>query len=140
GWKFYALVGIGFPLLLLSLIVGYYYVTFSHMIDARLHGEMQRTDPRIFARPFSVRRAQRLTQLQMIDRLNELGYAQRPRAEQPGEFAIGRDALAVIPRAGDRAGQVVRFTFASRPAGAGGLQTIELPSKKQSIESMAFDA
>ncbi len=140
GWKFYALLGIGFPLLLVSLIVGYYYVTFSRMIDARLHGEMQRTDPRIFARPFTVRRAQRLTQVQMIDRLNELGYAQRPRAEQPGEFAIGRDALAVIPRAGDRAGQIVRFTFASRPAGAGSLQTIELPSKKQSIESMAFDA
>ncbi len=140
GWKFYVAIGIGVPAIVLSFIVGYYYVTFSRMIDARLHGEMQRTDPRIFARPFTVRRGQRLTQAQMIDRLNDLGYAQRSRAEQPGEFAIGRDALAVIPRAGDRPGQTVRFVFAASKTGTGGLLRIELPSKRQTIDSMAFDA
>jgi hypothetical protein len=73
------------PLALLFVIAcgitSYYYVTFSKMIDARLHGEMQRTDPRVFARPFVVRRGQRMTMPQMIDRLNDLGYAQRPKAE-----------------------------------------------------------
>jgi penicillin-binding protein 1B len=142
GWKFYLLIAAGVPLLCFAAVTGYFYVTFARMIDARLHGEMQRTDPRIFARPFSVRRGQRLTQVQMIDRLNELGYAQRARAEQPGEFATGRDALAVIPRAGDRPGQVVRFVFSSRAAGAAGsLQTIEIPGRRrQTIESIAFDA
>ena len=55
----------------------------------------------------------------MIDRLNDLGYAQRPPVEQPGEFAIGRDALAIIPRSGDHPGQTVRLVFApvtARPA------------------------
>src|SRR5690242_18598608 len=143
GWKFYACIALGVPFLILSIVTGYYYATFSRMIDARLHGEMQRTDPRIFARPFTVRRGQRLTEAQMIDRLNDLGYAQRPRAEGPGEFAIGRDALAVIPRAGDRSGQTVRFVFAATRSAAsagGNLNTIELPSKRQTIESMAFDA
>ena len=143
GWKFYVCIALGVPLLLLSIVTGYYYATFSRMIDARLHGEMQRTDPRIFARPFTVRRGQRLTQAQMIDRLNDLGYAQRARVEQPGEFAIGRDALAVIPRAGDRSGQTVRFVFAASrkdPSAGGNLATIELPLKRQTIESMAFDA
>src|SRR4029453_9175496 len=108
--------------------------------DARMHGEFQRADPRVFARPFSVRRGQRITLLQTIDRLNELGYAQRPRAQMPGEFAIGRDALAVVPRAGDRRGQVVRLVYAASKSGNGGLINIELPTKKQSADALGFDA
>ena len=110
SWKFYAALAVGIPFIIGSIFVGYYYVQFSRMIDARMHGEFQRTDPRIFARPFTVRRGQRVTQAQMIDRLNDLGYAQRPKVEQPGEFAIGRDALAIIPR--ER-----RPSGADRPAG-----------------------
>ena len=55
----------------------YFYISFSRMIDARLRGEMQRADPRIFARPFELRRGQSLTPLQIIDRLNDLGYSHR---------------------------------------------------------------
>src|SRR5687767_13828458 len=109
GWKFYAALCLGVPFAASCLIIGYFYVSFSRIIDARMHGEFLRTDPRIFARPLSIRRGQRVTLPQMIDRLNDLGYAQRSPVEQPGQFAIGRDALAVIPRAGDRAGQTVRF-------------------------------
>ncbi|HEY7056233.1 MAG TPA: transglycosylase domain-containing protein, partial [Vicinamibacterales bacterium] len=134
-------MGLAVPSLILSAAIGYYYVTFSHMIDARLNGEMQRTDPRVFARPFVIRRGQRLTEAQLIDRLNELGYAHRDRADQPGEFAIGRDALVVIPRVGDRQGQAVRFAFARSTASAsGGLLNIEVPARKQAVESIAFDA
>jgi penicillin-binding protein 1B len=140
-WQLYVALGIFVPALIVFTLIGYYYVSFSRMIDARLHGEVQRTDPRIFARPFVVRRGQRLTLPQMIDRLNELGYAHRDRAEQPGEFAIGRDALVVVPRAGDRQGQAVRFAFAARAgAAAGGLTAIELPGRKQILESVALDA
>ena len=60
-WKLYVALGIAIPALIVFTLVGYYYVSFSRMIDARLHGEVQRTDPRIFARPFVVRRGQRLT-------------------------------------------------------------------------------
>jgi hypothetical protein len=56
GWKFYVAVGVGVPAILLSIVTGVYYVKFSRMIDARLHGEMQRTDPRVFARPFELHR------------------------------------------------------------------------------------
>ncbi len=140
-WQLYVALGVAVPALIVFTLIGYYYVSFSRMIDARLHGEVQRTDPRIFARPFVVRRGQRLTLAQMIDRLNELGYAHRDRAEQPGEFAIGRDALVVVPRAGDRQGQAVRFAFAARAgAAAGGLTAIELPGRKQILDSVALDA
>jgi low affinity Fe/Cu permease len=100
-WQLYLTLAVTIPAIVVSVLIGYYYVTFSRMIDARLHGEVQRTDPRIFARPFVVRRGQRVTMAQMIDRLNELGYAHRDRASQPGEFAIGRDALAAAPRRAD---------------------------------------
>jgi penicillin-binding protein 1B len=140
-WQLYLTLAVTIPAIVVSVLIGYYYVTFSRMIDARLHGEVQRTDPRIFARPFVVRRGQRVTMAQMIDRLNELGYAHRDRAVQPGEFAIGRDALAVVPRAGDRQGQAVRFAFASRGSGVpGGLVAIEVPARKQTLDAVAFDA
>ena len=141
SWKFYAVLLIGVPLLLGSLVIGYFYVSFSRIIDARMHGEFLRTDPRIFARPLSIRRGHRITLPQMVDRLNDLGYAQRSPVEQPGQFAIGRDALAVIPRAGDRAGQTIRFVFAptTPKGGGGGLVSIET-TKKQRLEGIEMDA
>jgi penicillin-binding protein 1B len=108
------LVGLAGPMLVLSAVLGYYYVAFSRMIDARMRGEMQRVDPRVFARPFELRRGQSLSQLQLIERLNELGYAHRERAEQPGEFTIGRETLVMIPRDGPRQGRTMRVVFTGR--------------------------
>ena len=158
SWKFYAALAIGIPLLIGSFFIGYFYVQFSRVIDARMHGEFQRTDPRIFARPLTIRRGQRVTLAQMIDRLNDLGYAQRAKVAQPGEFAIGRDALAIIPRSGDHPGKTVRLVFAPvtpRPApkagqpprpdaldgrtGGGALQAIEVVGRKQPLDAIALD-
>jgi penicillin-binding protein 1B len=108
------LVALAGPMLLLSAVLGYYYVTFSRMIDARLQGEMQRVDPRVFARPFELRRGQSTSQSELIERLNELGYAHRPQVEAPGEFTIGRDTIVFIPRDGERKGRIVRVSFAGR--------------------------
>ncbi len=140
GWKFWTFVGVGVPLVAASALLSYYYVTFSRLVDARMHGEFERSDPRIFARPLTIHRGQRITEQQMIDRLNDLGYAQRARADQAGEFAIGQNALAVIPRSGDRAGQTIRFAFLATKAGPGPLTAIEVYPKKQVIESVAMDA
>jgi penicillin-binding protein 1B len=100
--------------LLFLLVSTYYYISFSRMIDARLHGEMQRADPRVFARPFELRRGQSLTVTQLIDRLNDIGYARRERAALPGEFTVGRDAMLMVPRDGVRKGQLVRIVFGGR--------------------------
>ena len=56
------------------------------MIDARLHGERERTLPRVYARPAEFRRGQTLSQQDLIVRLNDLGYADRPRVTQPESF------------------------------------------------------
>jgi penicillin-binding protein 1B len=129
------------PLLVLSAVLGYYYVAFSKMIDARIHGEMQRVDPRVFARPFQLRRGQSTSQLELIERLNELGYAHRARAEQPGEFTIGRDTIVFIPRDGDRKGNTVRVVFTGRtqkrePSTVGKLEII---GSKAGTSSVTLD-
>ncbi|MGH9371175.1 MAG: hypothetical protein ACRD15_06555, partial [Vicinamibacterales bacterium] len=107
-WRRYAVFAIAGPLMVVLFAMGYYWVIFSRMIDARLSGEMQRTDPRVFARAFELHRGQSLTPRQLIDRLNDLGYAHRPRSEQPGEFTVGQGTMVIIPRDGDRKGEIVR--------------------------------
>jgi penicillin-binding protein 1B len=129
GWKFYLLLAAAIPTLLLTAVTIYYYIAFARLIDARMHGEFERADPRVFARPFEVRRGQALTPRLLVDRLNDLGYAQRARAEQPGEFTIGRDTILVVPRDGESGGQLSRIHFATRgkekePSGIDFIETV----------------
>jgi penicillin-binding protein 1B len=142
-WKLYVLVGLAGPCVVLTAVLGYYYVVFSRMIDARIHGEMQRVDPRVFARPFALRRGQSITPRQLVDRLNELGYANRAQAEQPGEFTVGRDVVVIIPRDGDRKGQTVRVAFGARSAKTkdpSAVDFIEVSGTKTRPERFTLDA
>jgi penicillin-binding protein 1B len=107
----YLVYGLGAVALASSVFLTYYYFSFSRMIDARLHGERERTLPRVYARPLELRRGQTVTIHDVIGRLNDLGYTHRARVEQPGEFAIGRNAIAITPRSGDLSGKTVRVEF-----------------------------
>src|SRR6266849_3489879 len=115
-WARYATLALSIPLAILIVTLGYY-VIFARIIDSRLHRERDRVFPRVLARPLEIRRGQALTEHQLIDRLNDLGYAQRPKVEKPGEFAIGNGAVAIRPRTAELKGQVVRVVF-QRPAPA----------------------
>ena len=142
SWKFYATIGFGVPIAILAVVVGYYYVVFSRMIDARIQGGLQRTDPRVFARPFELQRGQAVSPRQLVDRLNDLGYAHRERSEEAGQFTVGRNAMVVIPRDGDRKGQVVRVVFGSRGKAAEpyGITRLELPPTKKTTERVRLEA
>ena len=141
-WKRYAFFAAGLPLVLLCCATAYYWVVFSRMIDARLSGGMTRVDPRVFARPFELHQGQALGERQFIDRLNDLGYAYRPKVEEPGEFTVGRDAVLLIPRAGDHKGQPVRVVFGGRGKGAetSVVRTIELPGRRTTRSRVTLDA
>lgn len=104
----------------------YLYISFSHLIDARLNGERERTLPRVYARPVELRRGQAYTEQELIGRLNDLGYAQRANAATPGEFALARNAVLITPRTGDEKDKVVRVTFS--PAG---IQNLEVTTPGQ---------
>jgi penicillin-binding protein 1B len=92
-------------------VLAYWWVTFSEPIEARLHGERDRVLPRVYARPLELYRGQAIGERQLVDRLNDLGYAQRARVERPGEFAIGRGTIVLLPRDGADRGRLVRATF-----------------------------
>lgn len=91
-----------------------YYAGFSRLIDARLHGERERTLPRVYARPLALRQGQAIGQQELISRLNDLGYARRPEPEVPGEFAVEDTTIAINPRPEALSGRVVRVSFTPR--------------------------
>jgi penicillin-binding protein 1B len=107
----YVLLGCAMASLLIGAVLIYYYVSFSRIIDARLHGERERSLPRVYARPLEVRRGETLTEAELIARLNDLGYAQRTTVQAPGEFAIARNAVLLTPRTGSFSGKTIRATF-----------------------------
>src|SRR6478752_2367193 len=107
-------------LLLVPVAVGtaaawHYYGEYAALIDARLTGERDRVLPRVYARPLTLRVGQGLSEPDLIARLNDLGYAQRERVTQPGEFGIERAGVVFVPRGGTHPGEAIRVAFA--PAG-----------------------
>ena len=126
---------VGVPTVALSLLFIYYWFAFSRMLDERFSAEPEAA-PRLFARPMVIRDGQALSSRQLIDRLNDLGYAQRTLADTPGEFAIGTDGIVLIPRNEDA--PAVRVTFT---AGAGTrVQQIEQLRTKAVIDQVTLEA
>lgn len=99
----------------LAFAAGYYWVAFGTLIDQQLHGERQRVFPQIFARPFGLHLGQSLTDRQLVDQLNDLGYAERSTPEKPGEFAAADGTVSIAPRADELKGRVVTVAF-QKPA------------------------
>jgi penicillin-binding protein 1B len=110
-WVRLTAAALSVPLVLSCFVASYYYVRFARLIDERLHGERQTVLPRVFARPLELRRGQSLTDRQLIDRLNDLGYAQRAAVEKAGEFAVGAGSVAILPRGPEFKGQIVKVVF-----------------------------
>jgi penicillin-binding protein 1B len=110
-WVRWTLLLLAIPAVILSGFLAYYYVQFSREIEVRLHGERDRVLPRVFARPLDLWRGQALGQVQLVDRLNDLGYAQRAAPEKPGEFGVSQSTVLLVPRGGDHPGIMVRAVF-----------------------------
>jgi penicillin-binding protein 1B len=81
------------------LAVSITYISFSEIIDARLHGERIRSLPRVYGRPVEFRKGQDFSEIDLVARLNDLGYAQHSTVEKPGEFAIKANEIWLAPRA-----------------------------------------
>ena len=78
--------------------------------------------PRVYARPLELRRGQSLTEQQLVDRLNDLGYAQRTMFDRPGEFVIGSGDVTIMPARRPN----------SRASRAGGLSTADAAQRESS--------
>jgi len=114
-WVRVTLLAVGVTALAGAVVFGYYFTVFSKVIDKRLHGERERVLPRVYARPLEVRRRQALTLREFVDRLNALGYADRPGASKPGEFVTRANEALLRPKGGSAPEQLVRVVFAPAP-------------------------
>jgi len=125
-WLWYVVAAFTGPLLLIVSVLAYYYVTLSRVIETRLHGEVERSWPRIYARPLELRAGQSLTEDGLIDRLNDLGYAGRPHPTEPGQFAVGPNSVELSIRGGKQDGTIVKVVFGPPAAKPGSPSTASI--------------
>lgn len=96
---------------LATVVVVGLWITYGRQIDRRLAGE-QHAVPGIYGRPFELRQGQALSPAQFVQRLNDVGYAQRDAADSPGEFDLGERLVHVVTRAlTDAPSRTVAVTF-----------------------------
>jgi penicillin-binding protein 1B len=74
------------------------WIKYGRMIDAKLTGE-QRPIPRIFGRPLDLRAGVGLSEAQLVQRLNDVGYASAPSITGAGEFQVDGATVLIAPRA-----------------------------------------
>jgi penicillin-binding protein 1B len=96
----------------LMLIVGsFYWVRYGRLIDSKLGGE-QRPVPRIFGRPLTLQAGLSLSPAQLVQRLNDVEYAERPKVDGPGEFVVAGTTVTIGVRPdGQAKPQTVRVDF-----------------------------
>src|SRR5436190_24385093 len=89
----------------------YLWISYGHMIDERLNLESQPI-PRIFGRPFEIQPGRPLSQAQLVQRLNDVGYAQRPKATLPGEFSLTPGSVLLVTRpTGKEEPRIIKVDF-----------------------------
>ncbi len=118
----YALTAVGILTVVSLGLLAAAYASYSRLIDARLSEERERTPPLVYARPLLLHQGQALSLSGLVDRLNDLGYAQRSATQTPGEFAVARDAVTVMPRDADSAGGLLRVSFLTGGAHIEGIE------------------
>ena len=96
-WVQVALLATLFVTTFVLVTAAWLWVSYGRMIDARLSGE-QRPVPRIFGRVFEIRPGLGLSQAQLVQRLNDVGYAERETPNAAGEFGVSNTTIAIMPR------------------------------------------
>jgi penicillin-binding protein 1B len=110
-WLLRSLVALAVLIVAAIGTLSYLWVSYGHLIDARLSGE-QRPVPRIFGRAVEVRAGQSLSEAQLLQRLNDLDYGQRPgKPAARGEFSVSGSTVLIVPRTSERL-DVVTVTYA----------------------------
>ena len=101
------------------LVVGmtsYYWITVGRMIDKRLGGGEDRPMPRIYGRTFEVTPGQALSVAELRARLTNVGYVEKAKPEQPGEFAPTPTGLLLVTKpVGTQKSEIVKIEFSKGP-------------------------
>ncbi len=126
----------------------YFYFSYADVIEERLHGERERTLPRVYGRAVELRRGQLLSVEDLVSRLNDLGYAHRQQIDGRGQFTVAANSITIAPREGPLADRSIRLVFPNPPvvkAGRGapppparGIRQIEIRGKGN-VQSVELD-
>ena len=93
-----------------AAILTYHTLRFTALVDARLQGKATERPASIYAKPFELRRGQRLSPDELISLLNDLGYRQRATLEdEPATFSVGASGVHVRRRGEFRIPVAVEF-------------------------------
>jgi penicillin-binding protein 1B len=115
-WIRVALVVLAALASIMFLVGSFYWIKYGRLIDSKLGGE-QRPIPRIFGRPYTLRAGSAISPTQFVQRLNDVGYAERPKVEGPGEFNVQGNSVTVgIRAAGQAKAQTVKIDFSKSSA------------------------
>ncbi len=115
-WVRVVALGVTAIAVLVFAIGSFYWVKYGRLIESKLGGE-QRPIPRIFGRPYSLRAGSALSPAQLQQRLNDVGYAERPKVENPGEFNVQGTSVTIDVRpVGQAKPQMVRVDFSKSSA------------------------
>jgi penicillin-binding protein 1B len=99
GWFRVGVMALGIAAVACLVTAGLFWVRYGRMIDARF-GSEQRSAPRIFGRPFELQAGRGLNPGQLVQRLNDIGYAERPKVTEPGQFAVTGLTVTLMTRPG----------------------------------------
>ena len=138
-WLRALLFVVGVPVVALTLLFVYYWFAFSRLLDERFTADPQPA-PRLFARPMVIRDGQTLSSRQLVDRLNDLGYAQRTTADAPGEFAVTRDGVVLVPRDVARGGTPGAVHVGFTPGAGTRVLTLEQMPGRKAIARLTLEA
>jgi penicillin-binding protein 1B len=97
GWFRIAVLTVGIGAVAVIVFMGLLWVRYGRMIDARL-GSEQGKAPRIFGRPFELQTGRGLKPNELVQRLNDIGYAERTKAAEPGQFSVAGLSVTLMTR------------------------------------------
>ena len=119
-WVRYLLYAAGVFTVVFGAAFFYFFFSYADVIEQRLHGERERTLPRVYGRAVGLRKGQMLSVEDLVSRLNDLGYAQRQQIDGAGQFTVVKNVVTLAPREGPLADRSVRIVFPTpRPVKTG---------------------
>lgn len=120
-------------------VIVYFWISVGHMIDKRLGGGEDRPMPRIFGRALEIRTGQPLSVAELRSRLNNVGYSENPKPEQPGEFSATATGLQLMTKAEPGSTpHLVKIDFSR--GGAGTMVTKITPAAGKPVEQLTLES
>lgn len=98
AWRRRMLIGGGITAGILLIVLIYAWIRVAGMIDRRLGGGDDRPMPRIYGRAYEMHPGQPLSVAELRARLNDVGYSERVKVENPGEFSITGNVIQLMTK------------------------------------------